>query len=75
MDEQAKRVRITTTVLGQEYLVDYEDELKVSMVAHNARCRLKIINSPEKFPRADMDHVSALFEAEQEFLATQGIVV
>lgn len=63
---------LTCPVLREEYCVDHEEELKLPMLEHNARCTLGVLGNPAKFPRADVEGLRTSLEAHRAFLARHG---
>lgn len=52
--------RITQTFIGREYGWDTLADVNWSMLHNNVLCARNILNNPDKFPKANFDHVEKM---------------
>lgn len=60
--------RITNTFIGREYGWDRVSEANVEMLRHSRECGMNVLTNPDKFPKADFDHIEKHVAAIDEFL-------
>lgn len=64
--------QITHTFIGEEYGWDRVSDADPALLRTNREAAMRVINNPDKFPRADFDHIRRHVAAIDEFFAQHG---